>query len=180
MDETTPSGGARPIGSHGGYEELTFPVPAAVASAARDGLRLRKKYGRGGTDVGEDRAKQLSSGHPRVTLRDIVHIRSYFQRHAVDNLHQKDPPSNGWIAWQLWGGHAGRAWAEKLHAEHIAPKPKRARKRSARAPWEDEELIDPSGLALPSRDAVMNAAKWTGIGVLSGAVITTLYVFARR
>lgn len=168
------------MGSHGRYEERTFAVPAAVAAAARDGLRLRKKFGRGGTDVGEDRAKQLSTGHPRVTLRDIVHIRSYFQRHAVDNLHQKDPPSNGWIAWQLWGGNAGRAWAEKIYAEHLGAPRKTRKKSRARAPWEDEELIESSGLTLPPAQSMKEAAKWTGIGVLSGAVVTTLYVLARR
>ena len=93
--------GARPIGSFGDYARITFAVPPAAAKAARDGLRLREKYGRGGTDVGIDRAKQLATKRA-VTLRDIVHIRSYFARHIVDNL--DDKTSNGWIAWQLWGG----------------------------------------------------------------------------
>lgn len=106
--------GARPIGSFGDYARITFPVPAAAARAAKEGLRLRAEYGRGGTDVGIDRAKQLSTAKA-VTLRDIVHIRSYFARHIVDNLDQKNPPSNGWIAWQLWGGWPMQKAAIQAH-----------------------------------------------------------------
>lgn len=109
--------GARPIGSHGHYPAKHFAVPAAVAAAARDGLALRKRFGRGGTDVGIARARQLASGSPRVTLRDIVYIRSYLRRHVVDNLGEKNPPSNGWIAWQLWGGWPAKKWAERIYNE---------------------------------------------------------------
>lgn len=105
---------SRPIGSHGSYPRLTFRVPAAVREAARNGLALHREYGRGGTDVGIDRAKQLVSGRPALTLRDTIHMRSYFARHSVDNLSQKDPPSNGWIAWQLWGGHAGKRFVNEI------------------------------------------------------------------
>lgn len=108
--------GARPLGSVGKHAPIAFSVPAEVAAAARDGLRLRSEYGRGGTDVGIDRAKQLSTPGAKVTLRDVVYIRSYFARHAVDNLNERNPPSNGWIAWQLWGGFAGQRWAEKSYA----------------------------------------------------------------
>lgn len=108
--------GARPIGSHGHYPAKHFPVPAAVAAAARDGLALRKRWGRGGTEVGIARARQLASGSPRVTLRDIVYIRSYLRRHVVDNLGEKNPPSNGWIAWQLWGGWPAKKWVERIYA----------------------------------------------------------------
>lgn len=109
--------GARPIGSHGHYPAKHFDVPRAVARAAREGLELRKQYERGGTDVGIARARQLSSGSPRVTLRDIVYIRSYLRRHVVDNLGEKNPPSNGWIAWQLWGGWPAKKWAESIFDE---------------------------------------------------------------
>ncbi len=178
MDRTDPSAGARPLGSHGKYEHKTFDVPKSVAIAARDGLALRKKYGRGGTDVGESRALQLSKGSPKVTLRDVVHIRSYFRRHAVDNLHQKSPPSNGWIAWQLWGGYAGREWAEEIYEQHFGKR--EGKKRRERAPWEDEHLIEPSGISLPSRDSIIDSAKWIGGGIVSGALLTSIYVIARR
>lgn len=105
---------ALPLGSHGNYAQLYFPVPLAVKQAAEDGLQLRAAYQRGGTEVGIARAHQLASSSPRVTLRDLVYIRAYFRRHQVDNLAQRNPPSNGWVAWQLWGGDAARAWAEQM------------------------------------------------------------------
>jgi hypothetical protein len=117
VDGVTIAGmGARPIGSHGHYPAKFFSVPKGVAVAAREGLELRKQFGRGGTDVGIARARQLASGSPRVTLRDIVYIRSYLRRHIVDNLDQRDPPSNGWIAWLLWGGWPAKRWAEGVYA----------------------------------------------------------------
>jgi hypothetical protein len=106
--------GARPIGSVGNYAPIMFSVPKQAADAALDGLRLRERYRRGGTDVGRDRAIQLST-KPMVTLRDVIYIRSYFARHAVDNLDQKDPPSNGWIAWQLWGGWPMKRAVDRYH-----------------------------------------------------------------
>lgn len=180
MQKTDASAGAMPLGSHGKYDHEFFDVPRAVADAARDGLALRARYGRGGTDVGAARAKQLSSGSPRVTLRDIVYIRSYFRRHAVDNLHQRNPPSNGWIAWQLWGGYAGREWAEKLYERHVEKKPARNARKGRSAPWDDEDLIEPSGLALPSRTAVTESAKWIAAGTVGGALVASILVLSRR
>ncbi len=57
--------------------------PAAVAAAAKRGLELREKFGRGGTHVGVARANQLAS-REAVTPKDIKTISAYFARHAVD------------------------------------------------------------------------------------------------
>jgi hypothetical protein len=93
--------------------EKTYPVPAAVKAAARDGLALHNRYGRGGTDVGLRTATVLSQKHA-IVLEEVKKVSEYFPRHAVDNLHDKT--SNGWIAWQLWGGDAGRKWSEAIVA----------------------------------------------------------------
>lgn len=46
---------------------------------------------------------------------------SYFARHAVDkngkDFDNAENPSAGFIAWQLWGGDAGRDWAERTIVE---------------------------------------------------------------
>lgn len=116
---------ATPLGSHGNYEPLTFSVPASVAEAARKGLELRERFGDAAykrrTTVGAARAKQLSSGSPRVTLRDIVYINSYFSRHAVDLKKPLDPnhPSNGWMSWLLWGGTPGQRWAHSIYSKYV-------------------------------------------------------------
>ena len=96
--------------------------PAAVAKAAKQGLELRAKFNRGGTEVGVKRAEQLSK-REAVSEADVTAISSYFKRHSVDKdakAHEwgdLDDPSPGFIAWLLWGGDAGEKWADKLKAE---------------------------------------------------------------
>lgn len=96
--------------------ETTFTPTQRMAAAARRGLRLREKFGRGGTDVGVRRAHQLAERRP-VSAADVKAMASYFARHEVDKdgaSHQwnsNTDPSAGFIAWLLWGGDAGRAWA---------------------------------------------------------------------
>lgn len=85
-------------------------IPKGVKAAAVRGLALRKQYGRGGTDVGLTTARMLSRS-THVTPEEVAYIARYFPRHQHDNLAWTDPPSNGYIAWQLWGGNAGWRWA---------------------------------------------------------------------
>ncbi len=88
--------------------------PQEVAQAAAEGLQLRRKWRRGGTVVGQSVAAFLVRREP-VPASLILRMYSYFARHEVDKKGKYffDPsrPSNGYIAWQLWGGDAGRAWA---------------------------------------------------------------------
>ena len=106
--------GAQPIGSHGKYQALTFAVPRDVAAAAREGLRLRNAGHRGGTEVGAARAKQLATGSPKVTLRDLVYMRAYFARHSVDwRPGWEEIVTPGYVAWLLWGGTPARDWADE-------------------------------------------------------------------
>lgn len=93
--------------------------PAAVAAAAKKGLELRRKFNRGGTEIGVSRAQQLSARHA-VSEADVTAIASYFARHAVDKQaksHEwgdEDDPSAGYVAWLLWGGDAGEKWVHGL------------------------------------------------------------------
>ncbi|MGV3512169.1 MAG: hypothetical protein ACO1OX_09230 [Novosphingobium sp.] len=101
-------------------EARTFKPTQRMASAARRGLRLRDKFGRGGTDVGAARARQLASGDA-LSEDEITSMYSYFARHAVDKKaagerwNDDGNPSPGFIAWLLWGGDAGEAWARSKH-----------------------------------------------------------------
>ena len=98
---------------------LSMKPPAAVAKAAKEGLALHDKFGRGGTEVGVRRAHQLAA-REAVSADDVTAISSYFKRHAVDKdatAHKwgdADDPSAGYIAWLLWGGDAGEKWADAL------------------------------------------------------------------
>ena len=95
--------------------------PEAVARNARRGLELHDKFGRGGTDVGLHRAQSLAARKP-ASVHDVETISSYFARHAVDKQAKtykcgdETDPSPGFVAWLLWGGDEGRAWADELKA----------------------------------------------------------------
>lgn len=106
---------------------MPVAIPTAeVARVAALGLDLRRRAGFGGTAVGVARARDLSNQRP-VSERTLRRMVSYFARHAVDAQAAGSPsqgywadnqnPSAGWIAWLLWGGDAGRKWAERQLAK---------------------------------------------------------------
>ncbi len=94
--------------------------PERVRAVARKALEDRAEHGRGGTEVGVARARDLANGRgiPPETLR---RMRSFFARHAVDP--KRDPTSAASIAWRLWGGDSGRTWVES-QLRRIDRKPK--------------------------------------------------------
>jgi hypothetical protein len=86
-----------------------------VASAAARGLRLREKV-KGGTAIGVARARDLSN-RKAVSLDTIRRMVSYFARHGAQRPEARgtDAEPTPWlVAWNLWGGDAGRAWAESI------------------------------------------------------------------
>lgn len=95
----------------------SFTPTQRMASAARRGLRLREKFSRGGTDVGVRRAHQLAERRD-VSEADVKSMHSFFARHEVDkdtaihSWNSDSDPSAGFIAWLLWGGDAGKRWAD--------------------------------------------------------------------
>lgn len=92
-----------------------FNPPQAVQSAARRGLKLRQKK-EAGTAVGIARARDLSNGRP-VSLDTIGRMVSFFARHGAQkpsNPGTDADPTPWLVAWLLWGGDAGRDWAESV------------------------------------------------------------------
>jgi hypothetical protein len=108
-----------------------IPTDAMVEEAER-GLAWRSELGRGGTEIGIARARDISN---RKHLSDdtVVRMNSYFARHEVDKdaegfrPGEEGYPSNGRIAWALWGGDAGQAWAARKVQEMIDAKAEDAR-----------------------------------------------------
>ncbi len=96
-----------------------YTIPDAVIAEAKRGLEWRKEEKRGGTSVGLNTARTLARGG-QIGIRKIRHIAKYFPRHEVDKKGtgykpgQKNYPSNGRIAWALWGGDAGKRWASAI------------------------------------------------------------------
>jgi hypothetical protein len=94
-----------------------FVPPQPVRNNAKRGLELRAKHGRGGTEVGVARARDLSNGKA-LSLDTLKRMNSYFARHEVDKKGEGwGEDSAGYIAWLLWGGDAGRAWAKRITSE---------------------------------------------------------------
>jgi HK97 family phage portal protein len=101
------------------YEDIDFTPPADVQEEAQRGLNWRAEHGRGGTEVGVARARDLSNG-VSVSPETIRRMVNYFTRHEVDKQGEgfergeDGYPSAGRIAWALWGGDAGQRWANSI------------------------------------------------------------------
>ena len=96
-----------------------YTIPDAVKAEAKRAIEWRKEHDRGGTPVGMNTARTLAKGG-QIGIRKIRHIAKYFPRHEVDKKGQGFTPSEagypsaGRIAWALWGGDAGKSWADNI------------------------------------------------------------------
>lgn len=103
-----------------GYEPT-----AEMRAEAEQGLEWRREFGRGGTEIGIARARDISNGR-RLPYETVVRMASYFARHEVDKEAQgfrpgeDGYPSNGRIAWALWGGDPADSWASRIIREASA------------------------------------------------------------
>lgn len=97
----------------------SFEPTNEMAQEAALGLKWREEYGRGGTEVGVARARDISNKR-NLSYDTVKRMNSYFARHEVDkeasgwNDGEEGFPSAGRIAWQLWGGDAGADWASRI------------------------------------------------------------------
>ncbi len=137
-----------------------YPTDGMVAEAKR-GLQWRREYGRGGTEIGVARARDISN---RANLSDdtIRRMHSYFSRHEVDKKGQgfspgeDGYPSAGRIAWALWGGDPGQTWAAAwvrrnesenstnattMNLIEIENRSGRVKLNDAVTPWSSDDLI---------------------------------------
>lgn len=88
-----------------------------MKTEAQRGLDWRSEFGRGGTEVGIARARDIVNGRD-LSDDTVKRMYSFFSRHEVDKQAEgfrpgeDGYPSNGRIAWALWGGDAGYSWAK--------------------------------------------------------------------
>ena len=101
-----------------GKEINTKPTDGMVSEAVK-GLEWRKEHGRGGTEVGVARARDIKN-RKELSFDTVKRMYSFFSRHEVDKKAdgfspgEKGYPSAGRIAWALWGGDAGFSWSRKI------------------------------------------------------------------
>lgn len=109
------------------YDHIDFKPPAGVAKAAERGLELRKKAGgKGGLNQKQAKSAGVGSGVSRAsTLKNrqnvspdtVKRMKSFFARHEKNKNIAKGKSAHedkGYVAWQLWGGNAGKSWANKI------------------------------------------------------------------
>ncbi len=96
-----------------------YTIPTGVKAEAKKALEWRKEHKRGGTPVGLNTARTLARGG-QIGIEKVRHIAKYFPRHEVDKRGkgwkpgEDNFPSNGRIAWALWGGDAAWRWARAI------------------------------------------------------------------
>lgn len=101
-----------------GKDINTKPTDGMVSEAVK-GLEWRKEHGRGGTEVGVARARDIKN-RKELSFDTVKRMYSFFSRHEVDKKAdgfspgEKGYPSAGRIAWALWGGDAGFSWSRKI------------------------------------------------------------------
>lgn len=102
--------------------EIDLTVSKGMIAEAKKGLAWREEHGRGATQVGATRARQIIRDG-KLSRRTWKRVYSFFSRHKVDKQAEgfspgeKGYPSNGRIAWACWGGDPGFARAKKIVAQ---------------------------------------------------------------
>lgn len=100
-----------------------FTPSRGMRAEAERALAWRREHGRGGVAVGVARARDLANGRD-LSLDTAKRMKSFFARHQVDQKAsgwrpgEKGFPSAGRVAWGLWGGDSGKAWANQVVARH--------------------------------------------------------------
>ena len=103
---------------HSYFDETKATPTQGMKDAAKRALKLKEEGFDGGTRVGLARANQIINGE-NLSDDTILRMYSFFSRHEVDKKAsgfyegQEGYPSNGRVAWDLWGGDPGFSWSKK-------------------------------------------------------------------
>lgn len=100
-------------------DDIDATPPQGVRDALRRGLELHAEgYGGDGLEPATVAwARRLAHGEA-VSTEKARAMRAWFARHEESpgeaEARRDDKTSPAWVAWLLWGGDAGRAWASKI------------------------------------------------------------------
>jgi HK97 family phage prohead protease len=100
-------------------EDINTTPPKQAQQNARRGLELRKEWGRGGTEIGVARARNISNGDSlsEDTIKRMASFNRHRQNYKPDKKENDGGPTAGTIAWLLWGGTEGVDWAIRKSKE---------------------------------------------------------------
>jgi hypothetical protein len=129
------------------YSHIDFKPPKSVADAASKGLEYREKASpsnKGGLTPAEASKQGIGSGVQRaVNLKNrdnispdvIRQMVAFFSRHEKNKSIAPENKSTPWndkghVAWMIWGGDPGKAWAEKVRNQMDAADKKAAVKKA--------------------------------------------------
>jgi len=138
---------------------------------AQRGLDWRKEYGRGGTEVGIARARDIVNGR-NLSEDTVKRMYSFFSRHEVDkeaegfSQGEDGYPSNGRIAWALWGGDAGFSWSRQI-AERLKKEDRTMQdvdKSDTMSPDIEDETMTEEVRAAPDELSVGDFVSWDSSG----------------
>jgi hypothetical protein len=94
----------------------THTPPQEVQDTAKKGLELAQKTGLVSSAHIRQIGQALANGEPHTKER-LRHLLSYQRVHSQDatvrGWGSEENPSPAWISWLLYGGEAGRKWANK-------------------------------------------------------------------
>lgn len=95
------------------YADVDFLPPQGVQETCRRGVALHEagQTGDGLEPATVAWARRLAAGEA-VSPSKARQMRAFFDRNPRFADEPKD--SAAWASWQLWGGHAGDAWSQKL------------------------------------------------------------------
>lgn len=146
------------------------PTNGMIEEADR-GLAWRREFGRGGTEVGIARARDISNGR-NLSEDTVKRMFSFFSRHEVDKkaegfrVGEEGYPSNGRIAWALWGGDAGFSFSRKI-AERLQEEDRTMQdiEKSDTVPQNaEEEIMNNEARAEPDELSVGDFVSWNSSG----------------
>lgn len=157
------------------FAKAAYSPPADVRAAARRALEwiADGKAGSGFTDVGRKRASDLARG-ASVSGDTIARMRSFFSRHestskgATGFRSGEDGfPTPGRVAWDAWGGDAGKRWANAM-ASRMEARTEKATGEVSLVKSVDEERFTLAPWYIPDR--VDAHGEWTDSNELQKAL----------
>lgn len=97
--------------------ESGYAAPEAARSNARRGIELveQGEAGDGLESATVTRAHKIAEGQP-LSADHIQRMHSFFERHDKTRPDDGGKGNSPWkTAWLLWGGDAGRSWANSMY-----------------------------------------------------------------